>query len=321
MYPGEMIQRMIGRSFNLNIKPRFTLKFKTITNLKYSTVSTVRNTFANDQDRSNSYQISDLRSEQLSRLQTLKPSEFSSLALNQLIADFLVSHTPNNLKMATKLIDKFFFKVPGIDPEGDLATLYILHLIGAKSISTCVNFLKSILSTKKDLNLKIPVTSFMLECTWRALINEKDDVAALELLQICYDSEIQVVNQFLNNDFKDKLILELFLPRLNWSAIDLIVRKSSSNGHQITTSAQVLQEIFHVLLHPNPDDLYFDPINSEPFTANIINARFHRLIEVLQRWKNSGIQIKGIQISKALEETFKRFLPTVSMMNELQKLV
>lgn len=260
-----------------------------------------------------SLEIGEYRAHQLERLQNLKPSEFTPQSLNQLIADFLVSpRTPDTL-LAGKLMDKFLFKVPGIDEKGDLVTLYLLQLAQLRETSLSVEFLKKL--------LKFPgfsVTDFMLECVWKSLLDSLDDSSAFDLLITCEETEIG--NKFLTREFKDQLIIQLFLPRLNWPAINHLIAESVQND-QITVSADVIQEIFHVLLHQTPSDSYFDPVETEPFTANVSNPRFHRLLQILEDWKHAGIPIKGKQISKALEETFKRFLPTESMLDALQKLI
>lgn len=266
-------------------------------------------------------EIEEYRNHQLERLQSLKPSEFNPLALNQLIADFLVSpKTPDTL-LAGKLLDKFLFKVPGIDEKGDLATLYLLQLAQAGETSQSAAFLKKLLQAPESA--KLPVTPFMLECVWKSLTDSLNDTAAFDLLQACKETSFpQIVGNFLTREFKDQLILQLFLPRLNWSAINFLIADSVQND-QITVSAHIIEEIFLVLLHPtaSPSEPFFDPVEAEPFTANTVNPRFHRLIQTLEEWKNLGIPIKGKQISKALEETFKRFLPTDSMMDALQKLL
>lgn len=257
--------------------------------------------------------IFEYRQEQLSRLQDLKPADFSPVVLNQLIADFLVSPRKPDTILAGKLLDKFLFKVPEIDENGDLITLYLLQLIQENEIGQSFGFIKRILQEKDS---KVPITEFMIELVWRALIDSKSDKFGFELLKTINDSKF---TQFLTNEFKEKLVIDLFLPCLNWDAIDFIVSESATT--QITISASVLQEVFHVLLNPVPNDSYYGPIDSEPFSGGLVNPRFHRLLQVLDRWKNSGIPIKGTQISKALEITFKTFLPTESMMNELQKLL
>ena len=265
-------------------------------------------------------EVEEYRTQQLDRLQSLKPSEFTPQALNQLIADFLVSpKTPDTL-LAGKLLDTFLFKVPGVDEKGDLATLYLLQTAQAGETGQAAEFLKKLL--KAPPSAQIPVTPFMLECVWKCLLDSLNDVAAFDLLQNCKETSFpQIVEKFLTREFKDQLILQLFLPRLNWSAINYLIAESVQNNEQITVSAQVLHEIFHVLLHPTPSDAYFDPVEAEPFTGNTVNPRFHRLVQILEEWKHAGIPIKGNQISKALEETFKRFLPTESMMDSLQKLL
>jgi hypothetical protein len=263
-------------------------------------------------------EIGDYRSHQLDRLQSLKPSDFTPSSLNQLIADFLVSpKTPDTL-LAGKLIDKFLFKVPGIDEKGDLATLYLLQLTQIGETTQSAEFLEKLLKSSNSESGQVPATNFMLECVWKSLLDSLNDTSAFNLLKTCKETEIG--NNFLTRDFKDQLILQLLLPCLNWPAVNFLIAESVQND-QITVSAEVLQEIFHVLLHPTPSDSYFDPVEAEPFTATTSNPRFHRLIQILEDWKHAGVPIKGKQISKALEETFKRFLPTESMMDALQKLI
>ena len=271
----------------------------------------------------------DYRQEQLLRLQSIKPADFSPISLNLLIADFLVSPKKPDTLLAGKLMDKFLFKIPGIDENGDLTTLYLLQLIDGNEIGASADFLKRLLldqGNEKDGRL-VPVTSFMMELVWRAIINSKSDSIGFDLLQALKSTEKPTfgpeIDKFLSTEFSETLLLDLFLPRLNWKAIDFIISKSTATNEQghITISSSVLQEIFHVLLNPIPNDPYHGTLETEPFTSNLVNPRFHRLIELLERWKNiSGISIKGKQMAKALEDTFKRFLPTESMMDQLQKL-
>ena len=262
--------------------------------------------------------IAEYRQHQLERLQAMKPSEFTPAALNQLIADFLVSPQKPDIQVAGKLLDKFLFKVPGVDESGDLCSLYLLQLIDAEDLETAVEFFKKLLNSKEEVKL---VNSFMFESIWKAVIDKKADTLGFELLKSCKESANPAISELLTGEFKEQLVLQLFLPRLYWPAVDFLISESVSNNNQITIPAAVLQEIFHVLLNPIPNDRYYDPVESEPFTGNLINPRFHRLIEILDRWKTTGIPIKGSQIAKALEETFKKFLPTDVMMESLQKLL
>ena len=266
----------------------------------------------------NHLNIAEYRQHQLERLQAMKPSEFTPAALNQLIADFLVSPRKPDIQVAGKLLDKFLFKVPGVDESGDLCSLYLLQLIDAEDLETAVEFFQKLLNSKEEVKL---VNSFMFESIWKAVFDKKADALGFELLKSCKESANPAISELVTAEFKEQLILQLFLPRLNWPAVDFLISESVSNNNQITIPAAVLQEIFHVLLNPIPNDLYYDPTESEPFTGNLINPRFHRLIEILDRWKSAGIPIKGSQIAKALEETFKKFLPTDAMMESLQKLL
>ena len=262
--------------------------------------------------------IAEYRQHQLERLQAMKPSEFTPASLNQLIADFLVSPLKPDVQVAGKLLDKFLFKVPGLDESGDLCSLYLLQLIDAEDLETAVDFFKKLLNSKEEVKL---ANSFMFESIWKSVIDKKADALGFELLKTCKESASPAISELVSAEFKERLILQLFLPRLNWVAVDFLISESVSNNNQITIPAAVLQEIFHVLLNPIPNDLYNDPLESESFTGNLINPRFHRLIEILDRWKSTGIPIKGSQIAKALEETFKKFLPTDAMMESLQKLL
>lgn len=258
-------------------------------------------------------EIDEHRLKQLGRLQSVKPDDFTPVALNQLIADFLVSPKIPDTVMAGQLLNKFLFKVPKIDEKGELISLYLLQLVQNKEIATGAQFLKKILQEKE---CQIPLPPFMLECLWKGIIDSKADSIGFDLLKTIKESKSELITA----EFTEQLILDLFLPRLNWPAIDYIVAESAVESQEITISASTLQEIFHLLLAPVPNDPYFDPLDSEPFTGNLVNPRFHRLLQILERWKNSNIPIKGKQISRALEESFKRFLPTEAMMNELQKL-
>ena len=268
----------------------------------------------------NNLNISEYRNLQLERLQSLKPADFTPKALNQLITDFLVSPRKPDIKVAGKLLDKFLFKVPGLDENGDLCSFYLLQLIDAEDIEEASNFFVKLLKLKDEASKGTLVNSFMFECIWKAIIDTKSDCIGFEVLKCCKDAIEPSISELMTSEFKEKLILQLFLPRLNWNAVDFLIAESVLNN-QITIPAAVMQEIFHVLLNPIPNDFYYDPIESEPFTANVINPRFHRLLEVLNRWKHAGIPIKGTQIAKALEESFKTFLPTESMMESLQKLL
>lgn len=265
----------------------------------------------------NNLNIEEYRQHQLERLQSLKPSEFTHSTLNQLISDFLTSPLKPDIQVAGKLLDKFLFKVPEIDENGDLCSLILLQLLDFEDLGAASDLFMRLLKSNEEATKSTPVNSFVFECVWKAVINKKSDSIGWELLKACKESSI---SELVTSEFKEKLILQLFLPRLNWTAIDFIISESVSNI-QITLSASVLQEIFQVLLTPIPNDYHFDAVESEPFTAHLLNPRFHRLIEALDRWKNSGIPIKGSQIAKALEASFKKFLPTETMMESLQKLI
>lgn len=262
----------------------------------------------------NNLEIDEFRQQQLARLQCLKPSDFTPSALNQLIADFLVSPNKPDTILAGRLLDKFLFKVPEIDENGDLVTLYLLQLIQNGEISSGIEFVLRLLKESQ-----IPVTPFIMECILKGIIDSKSDELGLNLLKTIKETEN---SQLINLELSEQLIIELFLPRLNWPAIDFIIAESVTNSEvqQINISSSVLQEIFQVLLAPHPNDPYYDALENEPFTGNLVNPRFHRLLQLLERWKHTGIPIKGKQISKALEDIFKNFLPTESMMKELQKL-
>jgi hypothetical protein len=45
------------------------------------------------------------------------------------------------LKVVRKLLDKFIFKIPGIDEKGHLCSLYLLQLIDEEDIETAKDFL------------------------------------------------------------------------------------------------------------------------------------------------------------------------------------
>lgn len=267
---------------------------------------------------SKNWNIDEYRKHQLERLQSLKPSDFTPSALNQLISDFLICPLKPDVQVAAKLLDKFLFKIPGIDGNGDLCSLYLLQLIDVEDIGAAADFFMKLLKSKEE---SAPVNLFMFECVWKAVIDTKSDSIGLELLKACKETTQPAISEQVNSsEFQENLIIQLFLPRLNWPAMDFLVSASVSNN-QITIPAEVLQEIFHVLLNPIPNDYHHDIVEFDPFTADVVNPRFHRLIEALSRWKNSGIPIKGSQIAKALEESFKKFLPTESMMESLQKLL
>lgn len=261
--------------------------------------------------------VEDFRNFQLARLQSFKSSEFSPAVLNQIIADYLVSSPVPDLNMAGSLIDKFLFKFPGIDEGGDLSSLYMLYLIQSKKTVQCCEFLKNILTAPQ--NIKINITPFMLESIWNALVILKDDTSAFSLLKLLHEIP-GPHSEFMTNEFKTHILVDLLLPRLNWNGIDFIVSHSVKNG-QITVSNTALEEIFHAVLSPSPDDVYNDTIESEPFSGNIVNPRFHRLIHLLERWKLAGIPVKGKEMADALEGIFRRFLPTEAMMKQLQALI
>ena len=264
--------------------------------------------------------VEEYRKRQLEHLQALKPFDFSIASLNQLIADFLVSPRKPDIQVAGKLLDNFLFKVPGLDECGDLSSLYLLQLIDAEDLESAVGFVTKLLVSKEHSKDSL-VNPLMFKSVWKALIDKKEDTLGFELFKTCKESISPAISELITSEFKEELILQLFLPRLNWTAVDFLISESISSNNQITVPAALLEEIFHVLLNPVPNDSYFDSIESEPFTGNLINPRFHRLIEILERWKHAGIPIKGSQIAKALEETFKKFLPTDSMMDSLQKLI
>lgn len=300
---------MLVRNLVQKLRPSLNLRsFSTVVN---ETLGKVPASF-------NNLNIEEYRLHQLDRLQSLKPSEFTPSALNQLISDFLTSPLKPDVQVARKLLDKFIYKVPEIDENGDLCSFLLLQLLDVEDLEAASEFFMKLLKSKEEE--AVLVNSFIFECIWKAVIDKKSDSIGFELLKACKETLKPTISQLVTSEFKEKLILQLFLPRLNWVAIDFLVSESVSNN-QIAVPASVLQEIFHVLLNPIPNDFHFDVVESEPFTSHVVNPRFHRLIEVLGRWKNSGIPIKGSQISKALEDSFKKFLPTESMMESLQKLL
>lgn len=257
---------------------------------------------------------------QLEKLQALKASEFSPLQLNQLITDFLIKPNPPDVTLAGKLLEKYLFKFPEIDEKGDLSSLYLIQLLNNAELGSCVHFLKLLL--KKPEFMNVLNSQFIFDCVWKALSDSKSDAYAFDLLTAMNENREQnIIQSYLTREFKDQLIIDIFLPRLNWEAIDHLIRDSVGANNQISIHPSILKEIFIVVLHPDPSDPYFEPIDADPFSSATLNPRFHRLIELLERWKSIGIPIKGRNISGAFEEVFKRFLPSKFMMESLQKIL
>lgn len=254
----------------------------------------------------------------LSHLEQSKPLRISNADLRTMVVELCVSN-PSNLPLAGKILEKAILKVPEFDIHGRVSSFYLNQLIENNELSIAVEYL--ILMIKAPLGVQSDLDEFGLSSVWRALITNKEDVLALDLLKACKETTFpKVVEALTDRGFKDDAMLKLFLPRLNWAAIEYLVADSVQEG-QINVSVSVLHDIFHVVLAPNSNDLYHDSVDVQSFTSDVINPRFHRLLELLQSWKNSGIPIKGRQMSKALEETFKQFLPTEPMMDDLQKLL
>lgn len=302
---------------------RYRCQFPTLR--QFSTSDAFKNTTAavkiDDVQRKG---LESFRSSQFTNLQGLE--SLTEENLFHLIADFLVKPETPDLAMSEKLINKFVFTHPGIDPQGELCSLFLIQLLQKRTrenTSKAVDFFKSLLEAvaieKAAAPVQIKISQFLIEYILEAIFEIKDDISGGELYQICNDTRFKhLVPTF--NAYKDRLILELFLPSLNWKFVDLIVSDSVNSNNQITVSSNVLAEIFHVLLHPNNDDLYFEPINQEPFANTTIQPRFHRLVELLERWISSGISIKGLEMSKAVAKTFSRFIPSESMMKKLETL-
>ena len=157
----------------------------------------------------------------------------------------------------------------------------------------------------------------MFESIWKAVFDKKQIHSALNYWNLARNPPIPQFLSFFDWRIQGTINSSTVLPRLYWPVVDFLISESVSNNNQITIPAAVLQEI-STSLNPIPNDRYYDPVESEPFTGNLINPRFHRLIEILDRWKSAGIPIKGSQTAKALEETFKKFLPTDAMMESFK---
>lgn len=254
----------------------------------------------------------------LSRLEKDKPLKTSNVELRSMLNELFKANTVN-VQLAGKILEKSIGMVNELDSNGRFSSYHLVKLVENKQLNKAVDFLKLLMKIPREM--KNSLDYFCLDTVFRALVEEKEDDLGFDLLKSCKESSFpELIEKFADKKFKEDLIMNLFLPRLNWAAIEYLVSDSVQEG-EIKMSLNILHDIFHVVLTPNPNDRYFDPVDLEHFTSDISNPRFHRFLELLQSWKNSGIPIKGQQMSRALEETFKRFLPTESMMDGLQKLL
>lgn len=111
-------------------------------------------------------------------------------------------------------------------------------------------------------------------------------------------------------------MVDLFLTCRNDVMIDRIVAESVSNS-AIGIRPDTLVEVFKVALQSDAEDPYHDP---EPFSESTVQPRFHKLLQVLERWKSAGVPIKGEAVSSALSIVFQDFLPSEKMLKDLQEL-
>ncbi len=262
--------------------------------------------------------IENFRNIQLNRLKELKPDQFDKPALYHLIGDFLVKPEKPDLVAAEQLLTTFRSYLPEIDTKGDLVSLYIVQLIESKDESDtqkAVEFVSSLL----ELQSRSLVSPFIIEFIWENVIKYHASESGQVFYDVCvkHYSLIESCEISTEKTFKERLLLELFLPCRNQAMIDRIVADSVSDG-RIGVSASTLLEIFKVFIEPEPEDPYPEP---EPFTEAATLPRFHSLVSLLQHWKDLGIPVKGDSVSKALSNIFKKFLPSNSMMKSLESLI
>lgn len=283
-------------------------------------------TFATKTAPVEGFQILDtesFRKFQAQTLQELNPDQFNEVSLYHFIGDFLVKPERPDIPVAQKMIDEFLFKVPSLDPKGELTTLFLIQLLDSDALdkeSKAVDLIGRILNFKaaKKTNIDLTLTPFMLEYTWEQVIKNHANNAGQALFDICAksSSQLQEIGFAFSAEFKEHLLVDLFLPCRNDQLIDRIVSKSVSNN-AIGIKPETLVEVFKAALQPDPDDLYHD---SEMFSESTVQPRFQKLLQVLERWKSAGIPIKGEVVSAALSTVFQDFLPTEKMLQDLQAL-
>lgn len=262
--------------------------------------------------------IESFRKFQAQTLQEMNPDQFNEVALYHFIGDFLVKPDQPDLSVAQRMIDEFLFKIPSLDPKGELTTLFLIQLLESNEAGKegrAVDLIGRILDFKaaKKSPIQLSLTSFALEYTWEQVIKNLSSDAGQAFYTVCGKNfvQLQEIGFAFSPEFKERLLLDLFLPCHNDIMIDRIVAES------VGIRAETLVEVFKVALQPDSEDPYHDP---EPFSESTIQPRFHKLIQVLERWKSAGIPIKGEAVSSALSTVFQDFLPSEKMLKELQAL-
>ena len=262
--------------------------------------------------------IESFRNLQLNRLKDLKSENFDKKALYHLIGDFLVRPEKPDLTAAEQLLKEFQSDLPEIDAKGDLVSLYVVQLLEVRdesNVQKAVEFISHIL----EANSKLLSSPFVVEFLWENLIKSHANEAGQKFYEVCVQRSelIESCGFSLDISFKERLLLELFLPCRNQAMIDRIISESVSDN-RIGINPSTLLEIFKVTVEPEVEDPYPEP---EPFANAATLPRFHALVSLLQHWKDLGIPIKGDVISKALSNLFESFLPSNSMMKRLESLI
>ncbi len=266
--------------------------------------------------------IENFRNVQLNYLKALKLEQFDKAALYHLIGDFLVKPEQPDLLAAERLLNAFRSNLPEIDAKGELVSLYIIQLFEWKneeSPAKAVDLVCSILEQVEPLKSASIITPFVLEFIWENLIKTHSNDSAHRFYDACkkHSALIESTGFSFDNAFKERLLLELFLPCRNQALTDRIVADSLVED-KIGISCATLYEIFKVFVEPEIEDPYPEP---EIFSPSSVIPRFHALVSLLQRWKDSGIPIKGESVSKALASLFQNFLPSNSMIKRLESVI
>lgn len=265
--------------------------------------------------------LENFRKVQLNRLMELKPGQFDNNTFYHLVGDFLVKPERPDLIIAEQLLNACHNQLPDIDHKGELCSLYLIQLLDSKETfvsQKAVDFVSRLLEQAASLKRDPPavVTSFMMEFLWENLTKTHSNDAGQCFYDTCskHSKLLQSIGFSFNQELKERLLLELFLPCRNLSMVNRIVLESVTNN-QISISAPTLVEIFNVAIEPEIEDPYPEiELFSDPRTV----PRFHALVELLHQWKELGIPIKGESISKALTILFQKFLPSESMLKKLE---
>lgn len=268
--------------------------------------------------------IDNFRKIQLESLLNLKPENFDKCALYHFIADFLVKPEKPDLRVAERLLNAFHQNLYDIDSNGELPSLYLIQLFESKDASAAqkaVDFVAKLFENVESRKCESPIaiTSFMIEFIWENLIKTSSNEAGRLFYDTCvkYSSLLENCGFTFDIAFKERLLLELFLPCRNQAMVDRIISDSVSDG-KICVNSSTLLEIFKVFTEPEIEDPYPEV---ELFSDSTTLPRFHALVDLLKHWKESGIPIKGDSVSKALSGLFQKFLPSNSMLKQLESVI